>query len=312
MSKRPLEDLSSRLNWADIDAAFVRSFIAAARDEDMGGAGLIASRRPPAPVDVTTSLMPRGAVSGATLNARRDIVVCGMELVPVILEVYGGCVKFEALAADGDRVTKGSPLGRLHGEVGTILRAERVMLNFLQKLSGISTLTARYVAALEGSATRLLDTRKTTPGWRVLEKYAVARGGGWNHRMGLFDRVMLKDNHLAAAGATGGSALTDAVRTAIARHPGMMVEVEVDRIAQIPPVLEAGAHIVLLDNFTVTELAEATALIGDKARTEASGGITIETLPAIGKTGVDFASTGAITHGSVWVDIGLDWDGPQM
>ncbi|HNX05136.1 MAG TPA: carboxylating nicotinate-nucleotide diphosphorylase [Opitutales bacterium] len=308
MSKRPLEDFSDRLPWADIDARFIRAFIAAARDEDMGGAGLVASRRPARPVDVTTDLMPAGALSGATLNARRDIVVCGMELIVPILEVYGGGVKFEALAKDGDRAGKGMPLGSFRGEVGTILRAERVMLNFLQKLSGIATITAKYAAALGNSPTRLLDTRKTTPGWRVLEKYAVGRGGGWNHRMGLFDRVMLKDNHLAAAGATGGTALLDAVRAARARYPEMVVQVEVDSMAQIPPVLDAGAHIVLLDNFSVPALREAAALIGDRARTEASGGITIETLPEIGTTGVDFASTGAITHGSVWVDIGLDWE----
>jgi nicotinate-nucleotide pyrophosphorylase (carboxylating) len=309
MSKRPLDEFSARLRWEDIDTGYLRSLISTARDEDMGGAGLCAARRPAQPVDVTTDLMPRGARSGAVLNARKDLVACGLNLIPIILEVYGGGVEFTPLAADGERVAKGSALGSLRGDVGTLLRAERVMLNFLQKLSGVSSLTAQYVAALEGSPTRLLDTRKTTPAFRVLEKYAVACGGGWNHRMGLFDRVMLKDNHLAAAGAVGGSALTDAVRAAIARYPELVVQVEVDAIDQINPVLDAGAHIVLLNNFTVSQLREAVALIGDRARTEASGGITIASLPEIGRTGVDFASTGAITHGSTWIDIGLDWQG---
>ena len=307
MSKRPLEDFSSRIGWEQIDSEYLSKLIRTARDEDMGGAGLIESMRPKEAVDVTTDLMPRGAKAKAVLNARKELVCCGLGLVPLILEIYGGNVTFSPHCKDGDTLAKGEPLGTLEGEVGVILRAERIMLNFMQKLCGISTHTARYVAALEGSATRLLDTRKTTPAFRVLEKYAVACGGGWNHRMGLFDRVMLKDNHLAAAGAGGGDALLNAVRRAIACYPNLAVQVEVDSLEQIPPVLDAGAHILLLDNFPVPMLREAVALIGDRARTEASGGITIETLPEIGTVGVDFASTGAITHGSVWIDIGLDW-----
>lgn len=307
MSKRPLEDFSARLRWDDIDRDYLLGLIRTAREEDMGGAGLRADRRPQENVDVTTDLMPSGAVAQARLNARRDLVCCGLPLVSLILEVYGGSVRFTPEAADGDKVGKGGAMGVLEGDARTILRAERIMLNFLQKLSGVATLTESYVSALKGSATRLLDTRKTTPAFRVLEKYAVGCGGGWNHRMGLFDRVMLKDNHLAAAGATGGTALLEAVRAARARYPDLVVQVEVDSLDQIPPVLDAGAHIVLLDNFSVEELKCAVDRIGDRARTEASGGIHIDTLPAIGATGVDFASTGAITHGATWVDIGLDW-----
>jgi nicotinate-nucleotide pyrophosphorylase (carboxylating) len=309
MSKRPLEDFSARLRWDEIDRDYLRNLAAIAMAEDMGGAGFLAPRKPAAPVDVTTELMPKGRRARAALNARKDLVVCGLGLVPIILEVYGGGATFIPHAKDGDSATKGQPLGEIEGDVCTMLRAERVMLNFLQKLSGIASLTAKYAAALKGSPTRLLDTRKTTPAFRALEKYAVGCGGGWNHRMGLFDRVMLKDNHLAAAGAVGGTALLDAVKAAVSRYPDMVVQVEVDSLEQIPPVIEAGAHIVLLDNFTVPMLQEAAALIGDCARTEASGGITIETLPEIGATGVDFASTGALTHGAVWIDIGLDWEG---
>ncbi len=302
-----MEEFCSRTRWEDIDPNYIAQLVELARAEDMGGAGLCAARRPARPVDVSTDLMPAGARAAAELNARRELVCCGIGLVQTVLDIYGGGVRFVPQCADGDTIAKGCTMGRLEGDVGTILRAERVLLNFMQKLCGVATHTASYAAALAGSPTRLLDTRKTTPAFRVLEKYAVACGGGWNHRMGLFDRVMLKDNHLAAAGATGGDALCEAVRRAIAAYPDIRVQVEVDSMEQIPPVIEAGAHIILLDNFTVPMLREAVALIGDRARTEASGGITIASLPEIGRTGVDFASTGALTHGAIWIDIGLDW-----
>lgn len=181
------------------------------------------------------------------------------------------------------------------------------MLNFLQKLSGVATLTAQYVTALGSSQTRLLDTRKTTPGYRVLEKYATACGGGWNHRLGLFDRVMLKDNHLAASDATLGTALAKLVAQARQTYPQLPVEVEVDALDQIPPVLEAGAHVILLDNFSDDALRQAVARIQGRALTEASGGITLERLPSLAGIGLDFISTGATVHQSGWVDIGMDW-----
>jgi len=306
MSKRPLEDFCTRLGWDSLDQSYLRKLVGIARDEDMGGAGLCAAMRPDKARDVSTDLMP-DARARAVLNARRDLCCCGLGLIPVALELYGGGVNFTPHAQDGQKLAKGEPMGTFEGSVGTILRAERVMLNFLQKLCGVATLTTRYSAALDGSATRLLDTRKTTPAFRALEKYAVACGGGWNHRMGLFDRVMLKDNHLAASGSREGDALLHAVRRALATYPELVVQVEVDSLEQIPPVVEAGAHILLLDNFTTDMLREAVTMIGERARTEASGGITIETLPEIGTVGVDFASTGALTHASTWIDIGLDW-----
>jgi nicotinate-nucleotide pyrophosphorylase (carboxylating) len=183
-----------------------------------------------------------------------------------------------------------------------------VLLNFLQKLSGIATLTATYSSKLEGTETRLLDTRKTTPGWRALEKYAVATGGGWNHRLGLFDRIMLKDNHLAAGNAAGGSRLAALVRHARETRPDLPVECEVDTVAQIQPVLDAGADVILLDNFSPDDLRAALALINHRAWTEISGGVTLDTLPAIARLGADFVSTGAVTHQVAWVDIGLDWE----
>ena len=163
------------------------------------------------------------------------------------------------------------------------------------------------MALLAGSNAQLLDTRKTTPGLRVLEKYAVARGGGWNHRLGLFDRVLLKDNHLAASGAVDNKGLADAVRTVGRKNPDVIIEVEVDRIDQIEAVLNAGADVLLLDNFSLPEVADAVALIGERAYIEASGSITPDSLASLAATGVDFISCGALIHKSVWKDIGLDW-----
>lgn len=310
MNLRPLDDFSARLPWSAIDNRYLGRLIALARDEDMGGEGLSAASglRPEEPRDVTTALLPHMATGAARLVARRELVACGLDLVPRIAAIYGGGLAFEPACADGAVVPAGGVMGTLRGSVCTLLQAERVMLNFLQRLSGVASATRIYCEAMGDTPTRLLDTRKTTPGFRVLEKYAVACGGGWNHRLGLFDRVMIKDNHLAAAGATGGNALSRAVRKAVATYPHIVVEVEVDRMEQITPVIDAGAHIVLLDNFPVDALEAAVALIAGRARTEASGGVTLDKLPAICRTGVDFVSTGALTHASTWMDIGLDWE----
>lgn len=277
-----------------------------ARAEDVRGAGL--RRRPRRTYDVTTRALVNRATQGrAELRARRPMVVCGLRLLPLVLDVYGGGVRVKTLANDGEAVPAGAVLARLAGPAARLLEAERVLLNFLQHLSGIATHTAVYVRALGRSRTRLLDTRKTTPGYRLLEKYAVACGGAWNHRLGLFDRVLIKDNHLAAAGATRGARLAAAVRRARARAPGLVIEVEVDRLDQIPPVLAAGADLVLLDNFTVPQLRRALALCRGRAGTEASGGVTLRTLPRRARLGLDFISSGALVHQSTWVDIGLDW-----
>lgn len=239
------------------------------------------------------------------------MVVCGMELARIVLKVYEEAsddfeCKFTPLAKDGDNVSKGAKLGVIEGSARVILQAERIMLNFLQRLSGVSTETAKYVEALGDSPTKLLDTRKTTPGLRVLEKYAFACGGGYNHRIGLFDRVMLKDNHLAAAGASKGERLAAAVRTAREKNAGFAIEVEVDALEQIPPVLEAGADVIMLDNFTPADIKTAVNMIGDKSWTEISGGVTLDSIGELGKLGADFISTAAPVHSSKWIDIGLD------
>lgn len=299
------ETFLTRLAWQDLDPDYLRQLIGLAKIEDLAGAGL--AKRPTHLGDVTTALMPDGAIGQAQLTAREPLIICGLGLVQAVLDSYGSDGSFEPRARDGDSLQKDDVIGVLCGSSSALLQAERVLLNFLQHLSGIASETRRYVDALGDSTTALLDTRKTLPGYRVLQKYAFACGGGYNHRIGLFDRVMLKDNHLAVAGATGGDRLTDTVALAVNTCEDLAIEVEVDSLDQIPPVLEAGADIILLDNFSIPELREAIRRIDGRACSEASGGIRIDTLPALGQLGLDFISTGAPVHQSTWKDIGLDW-----
>jgi len=328
--------LIQRLQWDDLDFAYLRRLVEAARDEDLAGLGL--RRRPARAGDLSTACL--GALprqGAAVLVAREALVACGVRLVPLILSALGGRVAAQLSVRDGTNVPPAGILATLHGDPRVLLAAERTLLNFLQRLSGIATHTARHVAALGPGRTRLLDTRKTTPGHRMLEKYAVACGGGWNHRLGLFDRAMLKDNHLALLGcAPGGRAvpgsefrvqgsvlkptrspelrtqnptgrLAAAVTAARRTAPEAPVEIEVDRLDQIRPALDAGADVILFDNFTVPQLRRAVALVGGRAFTEASGAITLTTLPRLSGLGLDFVSTGALVHHSVWSDIGMDW-----
>ena len=298
-------DFRTQLSWSDLDQDYLRQLVGLAKIEDLAGAGL--AERPERLGDVTTALMPEGAIGTAQLTAREPMVVCGLGLVPLALNSYGEGCSFEAHVQDGGRVVAGDALGILTGPSGPLLQAERIILNFLQHLAGIATETRAYADALSQSDTVLLDTRKTLPGYRVLQKYAFACGGGYNHRIGLFDRVMLKDNHLAVAGATSGDRLTETVSLARSACEGLAIEVEVDTLEQIPAVLEAGADIILLDNFSEDDLTAAIELIGDRACSEASGGIQLDTLASLGTLGLDFISSGAPVHQSQWKDIGLDW-----
>jgi nicotinate-nucleotide pyrophosphorylase (carboxylating) len=230
-------------------------------------------------------------------------VVCGLRAAEATFRALDPDVRFEAFASDGDAVEPPAIVARVHGSERAILTGERVALNFLGRLSGIATLTRRFVDAVEGTGTSVLDTRKTTPGLRALEKHAVACGGGRNHRFGLDDAVLIKDNHIALAGD---------VRTAIERakaHAGHLVkiEIEVDTLAQLEQVLAIGVDAVLLDNMTVEQLRQAVAMTGGRAITEASGRITAETAKAIAATGVDLISVGWLTHSSAALDIGLDY-----
>ncbi len=304
-SRYSKETFLTRLAWQDLDTDYLRQLAGLAKIEDLAGAGLVA--RPTRLGDMTTALMPEGALGKAQLIAREPLTICGLGLIQIVLDTYGEDCQFRPNCKDGDQLLAKEAIGTISGSASALLQAERVILNFLQHLSGIATETRSYVDALEGSDTALLDTRKTLPGYRVLQKYAFACGGGYNHRIGLFDRVMLKDNHLAVSGATGGNRLTHTVALAVNACEDLAIEVEVDSLEQIPPVLEAGADIILLDNFSPEELQEAVHLIDGRACTEASGGITHTTLPKLGNLGLDFISTGAPIHQSRWKDIGLDW-----
>ncbi len=296
--------LIKRLTWGELDLAYLKKLVEIARDEDLAGLGL--RQRPRKTGDRSTaSITTAPRQCSADLVAREPMIACGLPLLPIILKACGGKTTARLHARDGASLARGDVLATLSGDPRVLLAAERIVLNFLQRLSGIATQTRRYADALGNSSTRLLDTRKTTPGYRMLEKYAVACGGGWNHRLGLFDRVMLKDNHLALLGSHEG--LAAAVAHAKKSAPDLPVEVEVDRLDQITPVLTADADIILLDNFTPAQLRKAVTLIGVRAYTEASGGITLKTLPKLADLGLDFVSTGALVHQSTWVDIGLDW-----
>ena len=294
-----------RLRWDEIDGAYLRDVARRSREEDLEGAGL---REPPhRKGDRTTEALGLTGPGEAALVAREPMVACGLGLLPVLLEEFGGEAACEPNHHDGEWVESGTELSRIHGNKATILATERSLLNFVQRLSGIATLTKRFVEVLGGGKARLLDTRKTTPGYRILEKYAVACGGGWNHRFGLFDRVMIKDNHLAAENAGQGQALADAVSKAKAAAPDLLVQVEIDHLDQIEPALEAKVDALLLDNFSLDDLREGSRKIGSFAVIEASGGITLENISPYKELDLDFISTSALVSRAAWIDVGLDW-----
>jgi len=238
----------------------------------------------------------------AEMNARQSLVVAGIEIAAAFFRRLDKEVKVELLASDGDSVEHGTTLMRLSGNARAMLAAERPALNTLQHLSGIATMTRRYVDAITGTGAVLIDTRKTIPGLRVLEKFATRMGGAQNHRMRLDDGVLIKDNHVAVCGG-----VAEAVRRAKAANTGLQVQVEVDRIEQIEPALAAGADRLLLDNMDPATLRQAVALVAGRVPLEASGGVTLETIRFAAETGVNFISVGRITQSAPAVDIGLDY-----
>lgn len=238
----------------------------------------------------------------AEMNCREPMVVAGLEIAAAFFRAFDRDVRIEQLAMDGNRVDAKSVLMRLEGRARSMLAAERSALNTLQHLSGIATLTRRYVDAIAGTDATLLDTRKTLPGLRALEKYAARMGGAENHRMRLDDGVLIKDNHVAVCGD-----VAEAVSRAKAANVGLQIQVEVDRIEQIEPALAAGADRLLLDNMAPPMLRQAVTLAAGRVPLEASGGVTLETIRAIAETGVDYISVGRITQSAPAVDIGLDY-----
>ncbi len=247
--------------------------------------------------------------SCAEVVAREPLVISGLDLVPLVCRQVDEALTVELLAKDGQAIKVGECVLRIQGKSASILTAERTVLNFLQRLSGVATLTGRYVAEIKNSTTQLLDTRKTTPGWRELEKYAVTCGGGQNHRMGLFDRVMVKDNHIQALG--GVMALQAYVDTFKKDHPAIPIEVEVDTLEQLEAVLKLREiDFILLDNMDLDTLKLAVSMrkqAGSLAKLEASGGVNLSTIGGISETGVDFISVGGLTHSAVAVDLGMDF-----
>lgn len=242
----------------------------------------------------------------AGIVARRDGVICGVPLACEAFSQLDTSITIRVEAEDGTRVRKGDVLLSLSGHARGILSAERVALNFMQRLSGIATLTSRFVDLIAGTNAKILDTRKTTPGWRVLEKYAVRKGGGVNHRMDLRSGVLIKDNHLAAIGGDIALAVTRA--RGLARK-GTPIQVECDTLEQVQRSLDAGADWVLLDNMSLDLLRDAVALCRGRVTTEASGGVTLDTVRRIAETGVDRISVGALTHSPPALDVALDFDG---
>jgi nicotinate-nucleotide pyrophosphorylase (carboxylating) len=263
-------------------------------------------------------LAPADAVGRALVVARQPGTIAGLKAADLVLDEMNIKAGWTAMVEDGQVVSAGTRLAEIAGPVRDLLTAERPLLNLVGRLSGIATLTRRYVDAVQGTAARVYDTRKTTPGWRRLEKYAVRCGGGRNHRTGLFDAVLIKDNHLALAGVSPGEAVRRArqfLRDMLdgdLRAETMIVEVEVDTLEQLNDALAAGPDIVLLDNMSLDQLREAVArrnAAAPRVELEASGGVTLETVRGIADTGVERISVGALTHSAIGLDVALDWSG---
>lgn len=274
----------------------VLKVIRGALAEDLGGG------------DVTSeAIIPESAHCAAAMVARQPLVAAGLEVAGMVFREGSNPVIIDLQKRDGTRVEPDTVLLTAEGSTRAILAAERVALNFVQRLSGIATMTAKFVEAVRGTRAQILDTRKTTPGLRRLEKYAVTCGGGHNHRIGLFDMVLIKDNHLIAMAGEKPNPIATAVQKARARFPALEVEVEADNINQVREALEARADIILLDNMTADQLRAAVALVAGRAKTEASGGVNLDNVRGIAETGVDFISVGALTHSAPAVDIALDF-----
>jgi nicotinate-nucleotide pyrophosphorylase (carboxylating) len=271
----------------------VRQLIQAAIEEDLGRG------------DVTTeATIAEHVISRACLITKQEIVLAGMDVFAEVYAMLDGAVHLKPAYKDGDLLSAGVVIAVLEGRARSLLAGERVALNFLQRLSGIATLTRQYVEAVRGSGVDIIDTRKTTPGWRLLEKYAVRVGGGKNHRHDLGDGVLIKDNHIVAAG--GIKPAVDLARRH--SHHLLKIEVEVETLEQVEEALQAGAEVIMLDNMSPAMLAEGVKIIGKRAIVEASGGVSLETVTAVARTGVDLISVGKLTHSAPAADIHVEFD----
>lgn len=271
--------------------------------------------------DLTTlAIVPQKVVGAAAIIPRVHGVAAGFELIEAILQELDCSIRVETYVKDGQTLNARQPAAMLHGDARELLTCERTVLNFLGRLCGIASLTAHYANQVQGTNARVYDTRKTTPGWRRLEKYAVRCGGGRNHRLGLFDGILIKDNHLACRAAADGTLLDPGSAIQAAKEflasgafrfeSSPMIEIEIDRIAQLEPALKAGPDIILLDNMKCDLLTQCVAIrneLNPEVELEASGGVNLQTIRAIAETGVDRISVGALTHSAVNLDLGLDW-----
>jgi nicotinate-nucleotide pyrophosphorylase (carboxylating) len=293
-----------QVDWSPAVEDAARSLIRLAIAEDLGSAG-----------DWTTRcLVPEGAPGRVAVVARKPGVVAGLKMVQLVLAEFHAKFDCEFQADDGQAIERGQTLAVFAGSAADILSTERIVLNFLGRLSGIATLTSEYVGRVAGTGAEVYDTRKTTPGWRLLEKYAVRCGGGFNHRLGLDRAVMIKDNHVALAQQEGMTLpmAVERVRQSLSEHSAQVeaIEVEVDNLQQLAEVLQARPDIVLLDNMTIEQLSQAVHLRNAEMPElvlEASGGVNLDTIAAIAATGVDRISVGALTHSAEVLDIGFDW-----
>jgi nicotinate-nucleotide pyrophosphorylase (carboxylating) len=280
----------------ELDMEDARRVIKSALAEDVGSG------------DVTSSaVLPEGVRFKGVMRTRQSLVIAGL---PVAREVFHTLVPdagFQAMVTDGDALAAGVVLAEIEGPARGLLSAERTALNLLQILSGIATATSQYVERIRGTGCILLDTRKTIPGMRRLSKYATRCGGARNHRMGLFDAILIKDNHIAVCGSITAAVHRAKGAVQAPTHEARPIEVECDTFAQVAEAAEAGVDMILLDNMSPGELRQAVALVGGRAKTEASGGVTLETIRGIAESGVDFVSVGRITQSAPAVDIGLDW-----
>ncbi|SIN87279.1 nicotinate-nucleotide pyrophosphorylase [carboxylating] [Sulfurivirga caldicuralii] len=272
----------------ELTPSHIRPIVQLALEEDIGSG------------DVSAALIPAETRAEARVISREDAVICGRLWFDEVFQQLSHEVEIEWLVDEGAQVKPDQPIVQLHGPARALLSGERTALNFLQTLSGTATVTRRYVEALGDSKTRLLDTRKTLPGLRLAQKYAVRCGGGHNHRLGLHDMIMLKENHIAAAGG-----IQAAVQRARAQFPDLKVEVETETLQEVDAALQAGADIIMLDNFDIPTVCEALERIKGRALTELSGNVTLDTLPQLAKLGVDFISTGAITKHVRAIDLSM-------
>ena len=280
----------------ELDMNRVNTLIDLALEEDLADRGDTTSK----------SVIPADARAKGVLYAKSDCVLAGLAVAEAVFKKLDPACEFTYILHDGDKCSAKTVIAEITGNAVAMLTAERTALNFIQRLCGVATMAGNYAASVKDSAMEVLDTRKTTPGWRNLEKYAVAVGGASNHRIGLFDRIMIKDNHREMAGMEGPGGILRSVERARAMYPYLEVEVEVDTLEELDEALQSGCEYILLDNMSTEMMAEAVKRNQGRAKLEASGNITIERLPEIAAVGVDYASSGALTHSVKSSDISLD------